>query len=176
MGGFGVHLVFPSLSANYWGRLLGSFSFFLQSPDQALSGRIGHWRTLIDFLAREPWHAILGVGYKTLPYSTFVGSTVIADNTYLDILVETGVVGLAAFLALNIVILRTGWRALRSAQPSTAFLGEWIFCFWFGQMVQMFSGDLITYWRALPVYFWVLGAAARRVREEEARDGRWDLR
>ena len=24
-----------------------------------------------------------------------------------------------------------------------------------GQMVQMFSGDLITYWRVLPVYFWV---------------------
>jgi hypothetical protein len=25
----------------------------------------------------------------------------------------------------------------------------------------MFSGDLITYWRALPLYFWVLGVAAR---------------
>lgn len=156
-----VNFALPSLSANYWGRLLGSFRFFWQSPDAVLSGRLGHWSFLLDFLAREPWHAILGVGYKTLPYSNFLGSTVIADNTYLSLLVETGVVGLAAFLALNAMILRVGWRALRSANPNAAFLGEWIFCFWCGEMVQMFSGDLITYWRALPVYFWVLGAAAR---------------
>jgi hypothetical protein len=25
----------------------------------------------------------------------------------------------------------------------------------------MFSGDLMTYWRVLPVYFWVLGTAIR---------------
>jgi O-antigen ligase len=114
---------------------------------------------------QEPWHGILGIGYKTLPYSNAMGASVIADNTYLDLLVETGIVGLGAFLILNTMILRTGWRALRSANPAAAFLGEWIFCFWCGQMVQMFSGDLITYWRALPVYFWVLGAAARQSRE-----------
>lgn len=160
--GVAVNLFLPSFSANYWGRLLGSFSFFWQSPDAVLSGRLSHWQALLDFLAREPWHAVLGVGYKTLPYSNFTGSAVVADNTYLDLLVETGVAGLAAFLALNAAILRTGWRALRSPNPRTAFLGEWIFCFWCGEMAQMFSGDLITYWRALPVYFWVLGAAARQ--------------
>lgn len=160
--GFAVHFVFPSFSVNYWGRLLGSFSFFWEAPDKVLSGRIGHWQTILDFLSREPWHAIFGVGYKTLPYSNFVGSTVIADNTYLGLLVETGVVGLAAFLALNIAILRTAWGALRSTRPSASFFGEWMFCFWCGQMVQMFSGDLITYWRVLPVYFWVLGATARQ--------------
>ncbi len=156
-----VNIALPSFSSNYWGRLLGSFSFFWQSPDAVLSGRLSHWQTLLEFLAREPWHAILGTGYKTLPYSNFTGAAVIADNTYLDLLVETGIVGSAAFLVLNAVILRTGWRALRSANPSAAFFGEWIFCFWCGELVQMFSGDLITYWRALPLYFWVLGVAAR---------------
>jgi hypothetical protein len=34
-------------------------------------------------------------------------------------------------------------------------------CFWCGQMVQMLSGDLLTYWRVLPVYFWVLALAVR---------------
>ncbi len=160
-----VNLLLPSFSSNYWGRLLGSFSFFWQSPDAVLSGRLSHWQVLFGFLTREPWHAILGIGYKTLPYSNFTGAATIADNTYLDLLVETGIVGLAAFLALNAMILRTGWRALRSADPMAAFLGEWIFCFWCGQMVQMFSGDLITYWRALPIYFCVLGAAARQTRE-----------
>lgn len=158
----GVNLYLPSFSANYWGRLLGSFSFFWQSPDAVLSGRLTHWAVLIEFLKQHPWHAILGVGYKTLPYSSFTGEPVVADNTYLGLLVETGVVGLAAFLALNVVILRTGWKALRSTDPMAAFLGEWIFCFWCGQLVQMFSGDLITYWRALPLYFWVLAVGARR--------------
>jgi len=161
-----IRLATPRLSAVYWGRLWGGFSFFGQSPDQALSGRLGHWQILYDFLAREPWHAVFGVGYKTLPYSTFIGSTVIADNTYLGLLVETGVVGLAAFIGLNVLILRTGWIARRSLQPQTQFFGEWIFCFWCGEMVQMLSGDLITYWRVLPVYFWVLGTAARLSRED----------
>ncbi len=167
--GCAVNLLLPSFSSNYWGRLLGSFSFFWQSPDAVLSGRLGHWEALLGFLAREPWHAILGIGYKTLPYSNFTGAATVADNTYLDLLVETGVVGLAVFLVLNAAILRTGWRALVSPNSTTTFLGEWIFCFWCGQLVQMFSGDLITYWRVLPVYFWVLGAAARHA-SEEARD------
>jgi O-antigen ligase len=122
---------------------------------------------LYDFLAHNPWYAAFGVGYKTLPYSTFVGSTVIADNAYLGLLVETGVAGLAAFIVLNAVILRTAWIARRSPRPRARFFGEWIFCFWCGEMVQMLSGDLITYWRVLPVYFWVLGTAAR-LSEEDA--------
>jgi hypothetical protein len=28
-------------------------------------------------------------------------------------------------------------------------------------VVQMASGDLLTYWRVLPVYFWVLAMAVR---------------
>ena len=164
--GGAIQLAAPKLSANYWGRLLGSFSYFDQSPDQVLSGRLGHWQILDDFLAREPWYAVFGIGYKTLPYSNFIGSKVIADNTYLGLLVETGVVGLAAFIALNAVILRTGWIARRSPRPEAQFFGEWIFCFWCGEVVQMLSGDLITYWRVLPVYFWALGTAARLTRED----------
>lgn len=164
--GVAIQLAAPKLSANYWGRLLGSFSYFDQSPDQVLSGRLGHWQVLYDFLAREPWYAAFGIGYKTLPYSNFIGSKVIADNTYLGLLVETGVVGLAAFIGLNAVILRTGWNARRSPRPEAQFFGEWIFCFWCGEVVQMLSGDLITYWRVLPVYFWVLGTAARLTRED----------
>jgi hypothetical protein len=35
-------------------------------------------------------------------------------------------------------------------------------CFWSGQVVQMLSADLLTYWRILPVYLFVLALAARR--------------
>ncbi len=74
---------------------------------------------------------------------------------YLSLLVETGVVGVAALVWLNIAILRA------AARRSHTFFGMWMLCFWAGQAVQMASGDLLTYWRVLPVYFWILALALR---------------
>jgi O-antigen ligase len=159
--GLAVWLLLPSFSANYWARIVGSLQAIFSSPDSVLSGRVSSWMLLGDFLWRQPWTAVLGIGYKTLPYSDYIGATVVADNTYLQLLVETGIIGLIAFLTLNAAILRTGLRAARSPRPAGRIFGEWIFCFWAGQTVQMLSGDLITYWRVLPVYFWVLAVAAR---------------
>jgi hypothetical protein len=62
---------------------------------------------------------------------------------------------------LNVAILRTAYRAARSPSARASFFGLWMFCFWCGELVQMLSGDLITYWRVLPLYFWVLAAALR---------------
>jgi len=126
-----------------------------------LSGRLSTWNTIVDFLLRQPWHALFGIGYKTLPYTSYAGVGLVADNTYLSLLVETGVVGLGAFLLMNAAILRISLNAARSTDGRTSFFGTWIFCFWCGEMVQMLSGDLITYWRVLPLYFWVLAIAAR---------------
>lgn len=156
-----VQTLLPSFSANYWSRITGSVQYIASSPNGVLSGRLTNWMFLVDFLWRQPLTAIFGIGYKTLPYSDYAGASVVADNTYLQLLVETGIIGLAAFLLLNAAILRTGLRASRSGYPGARIFGDWIFCFWIGQMVQMLSGDLITYWRVLPVYFWVLGIAAR---------------
>jgi len=107
----------------------------------------------------------LGIGYKTLPYTNFVGEAVVGDNMYLTLLVETGVLGLAAFLLLNVAILRNAYRAARHAGATASFFGAWIFCFWAGQMFQMLSGDLLTYWRVLPFYFWTLAVAVRAADE-----------
>ena len=125
---------------------------------------MGSWSILANFLVSHPWHSILGIGYKTLPYSEYVGQTVIADNMYLSLLVETGIVGLLAFLMFNAAILRAARRAAANSDPQTAFFGRWMFCFWVGQLFQMLSGDLLTYWRVLPVYFWVLAIAVRNER------------
>ena len=156
-----VRFALPSFSSAYWSRILTTLQYASSSPNGVLSGRLTSWYFLGNFLWQNPWTAIFGVGYKTLPYSDFIGATIVADNTYLQLLVETGVVGLLAFLFLNYEILKTGWRASRSVRPTNRLFGEWIFCFWVGQVLQMLSGDLITYWRVLPVYFWVLAIAAR---------------
>jgi len=42
-----------------------------------------------------------------------------------------------------------------------------MFCCWVGEMFQMFAGDILTFWRVLPVYFWVLAQAAREAAQAE---------
>jgi O-antigen ligase len=154
--------ILPLVARAYFLRILQSFSFLFESPNAILSGRIHSWTVLTQFLLSHPWHAIFGVGYKTLPYSDFIGQTAIADNTYLSMLVETGVAGLAALLVWNVTVLRVSYRASLSGDARRSFCGTWMFCFWAGQTVQMLSADLLTYWRVLPVYMCVLALAVRR--------------
>jgi O-antigen ligase len=149
---------FPEVAWGFWQRLVRSQFLFTQTGS-VLSGRVAAWQTIAAFLAAHPWHAILGIGYKTLPYSALVGPAIVADNMYLSLLVETGIVGLAAFFLLNFAILRSAFRAARSEDSRSSFFGVWIFSFWIGQLFQMLSGDLFTYWRVLPLYFWVLAMA-----------------
>jgi O-antigen ligase len=161
IAGAAVRFALPAFSENYWSRIAASVQYFRTSPNGVLSGRITQWKMLADFLAQRPWHLLFGIGYKTLPYTNFTGAPVVADNTYLSLLVETGLAGLMVFVFLNAAILRTAYHAAKSTRIRASFFGTWIFCFWCGEIVQMFSGDLITYWRVLPVYFWVLASAAR---------------
>ncbi|MFL6446646.1 MAG: O-antigen ligase family protein [Bryobacteraceae bacterium] len=154
-----VYVVFPSFAQSYLSRLFQSLAFIWSTPNGVLSGRVDSWAHLTRFLADEPWRVFFGIGYKTLPYSDLLGSSIIADNTYLSLLIETGVGGLLLLLLLNLEILKKGLVAFRSSSAQRSFFGEWIFCFWIGELVQMTSGDLITYWRLLPLYLWVLAMA-----------------
>ncbi|MGH7246860.1 MAG: O-antigen ligase family protein, partial [Pseudomonadota bacterium] len=117
---------FPVFTAAYGLRISSSMQYFFQSPNAVLSGRLGSWTLLRDYLLAHPWHALLGIGYKTLPYSGYIGTTAIADNTYLSSLVETGILGLAAVLALNLAILMAAYRASRAADPLRSFCGTWM--------------------------------------------------
>ena len=159
-----TYAVFPTFATAYWTRLRASAEYAFSAPEVALSGRVASWEALGDFLAAQPWHAVVGIGYKTLPYSDFVGQAVVADNMYLSLLVETGVLGLGALLLWCGAALAASYMAARSGEGERSFFGVWFFCFWSGQMVQMMSGDLLTYWRVLPLYFWVLAMAVREPR------------
>ncbi len=154
-----LSVAFPVFTGVYWQRVFVAFEYFWEAPNQVMSGRLESWRMLWNFIAAEPWHLLLGIGYKTLPYSDFIGTKAVGDNTYLSLLVETGILGLVAVVALNIAILLAARRASRSPDALRSFCGTWMFCFWAGQVVQMFSADLLTYWRVLPVYLFVLALA-----------------
>jgi len=156
-----VWKLFPGFADMYWLRFSASAEYLFTATNGVLSGRVESWRTLTAWIEAHPWAALLGIGYKTLPYTDAAGSAVVADNMYLSLLVETGVAGLAALVWLNVAILRAAAKASRAAEPRRAFFGAWMLCFWAGQTIQMLSGDLLTYWRVLPVYFWVLALAVR---------------
>jgi len=156
----------PGFAQAAWLRVTASLQFFLESPNAVLSGRLENWRILTRFLIENPLVAFTGIGYKTIPFLSIGNAKVIADNTYLNSLVETGVLGLVCVLALNVMILRSSYLALRSSDSTRAFLGAWMFCFWAGQTVQMLSGDLLTYWRLLPAYFCVLALTQSPSRSE----------
>ena len=158
-GALMLALVAPEFAQAYWARAVASVQYFFESPNAVMSGRLRTWEILFGFLQSHPLYALLGVGYKTLPYSDFIGATAIADNAYLSALIETGIGGLAALLVLNGAILRSSYIAARSDAPLRSLLGTWMFCFWCGQSVQMFTGDLLTYWRVLPAYFCILALA-----------------
>jgi O-antigen ligase len=160
-----TYYLLPAFTQLYVDRLSASATYLFSSPAGVLSGRLSSWSALAGFLRENPAYALLGIGYKTLPYSNFIGEAVVGDNMYLTLLVETGVIGLAALLLLNAAILRAAYRAATHTSPYASFFGTWIFCFWIGQMVQMLSGDLLTYWRVLPFYFWALAVAVRATNE-----------
>jgi O-antigen ligase len=151
-----VYFVFPEFAQSYLIRARASFEFFFDEPNKILSGRLASWRVVADLLADNPLYLLFGIGYKTLPYTDLAGgSPLVADNMYLSLLIETGIPGLIAFLCLNVTILIQS----HNAAARGSIFGIWIFCFWIGEMVQMLSGDLFTYWRVLPLYFWILALA-----------------
>ncbi|MGA7239881.1 MAG: O-antigen ligase family protein [Bryobacteraceae bacterium] len=160
-GGLLWWILLPQMAAMYWLRLTATGEYFFSATEQVLSGRVASWRTLAAWIAANPWQLIFGIGYKTLPYTTYLGEPVVADNMYLSLLIETGIAGLACLAWLNAAILRASARASRAADPRRSFFGAWMLCFWSGETVQMLSGDLLTYWRVLPVYFFVLALAVR---------------
>ncbi len=160
-GALALWLLLPGITAMYWLRLSATGQYFFSATEQLLSGRVESWRTLLAWTLANPLQLLFGIGYKTLPYTTYLGEPVVADNMYFSLLIETGIVGLACLAWLNVAILRASARAAWAADPRRSFFGAWMLCFWSGETVQMLSGDLLTYWRVLPVYFFVLALAVR---------------
>jgi O-antigen ligase len=155
-----TYVVFPGFVETYLLRLAYSGLELGAKPDTVLGGRLATWSTILRALADDPAKLLLGVGFKTLP-SGGLGEPLVADNMYVSMLAETGLLGLAAMLSFLMALLWHSFRAARSADHAASFLGTWFFCFWIGMLVQMLSVDALTYWRVLPLYFAVAGLAVR---------------
>jgi hypothetical protein len=69
--------------------------------------------------------------------------------------------GLLALLLFCVALLSRTRAMARDPDDGVAGLGRFLFCFWLGEMAQMLSGDILTFWRVTPVYLAILGLALR---------------
>ncbi len=185
-----VYLVYqlsPDVVANFFSWRLGNLTEFWQDPDSATSGRWQSWTTLIQFFADRLWLLLFGIGYKTIASTDLFGKPIVADNGYLSLLFETGILGFAAFAWLNLAILQELRDEGQAPSPFYRLCRTFLFAFWCGEMVQMLTGDIFTYWRNLTVLFAMIAAvqvmdpspvrsAATPVRSSASSDGLVGLR
>lgn len=167
---FLVYQISPLVVLNFFNWRMGTLLEFWSDPNLATSGRWDAWWRLISFFADHPWYLIFGIGYKTLPHTDLFGRSLIADNGFLSLTFEAGIIGLAAFLWLNRAVFNTTRRASRQPDSVRAIGAAFMFAFWCGEMVQMVTGDLFTYWRNMVVFFAVL-ALVQEVPEECLNEG-----
>jgi O-antigen ligase len=158
----------PNLAEAYWLRLSDTIVYAGGETAAVLSGRLETWALLLDRLAAHPGVLLTGIGYKTLPYTSYFGEPVTADNMYLSLIAETGIPGLLLMGVLTIAMLRAGLEARRSGSRAAWFYGTWFVCFWVSELVQMLSVDVLTYWRVLPLAFFTLALARREAMAGEA--------
>ncbi len=91
--------------------------------------RVAHWVAAQRMWAQAPW---LGVGpgnyaqvYPAVRLPQWEDALGHAHNIYLNVAAETGLIGLAAYLALMATTLVFVWRQLRAAGRAATTYGRW---------------------------------------------------
>ena len=113
-----------------------------------LTGRVDLWRT-----AQVVWedHPIVGIGSDAFPTVNRSGRAV--HNTYLVVLVETGIIGLAIYLLMLTYIFATAWR-----------LPNWESVFWLTLLVVWWLTSIVlnlAHDKSIWLFFSLLMANAR---------------
>jgi O-antigen ligase len=176
MAAFGLLLyqVSPGVVANFFEWRLANLLEFWNDPSFATSGRWETWERLITFFADHPWLLLFGIGYKSLPHTDLFGTSLIADNGFLSLAFETGITGFIAFLNLNWVIFRSLHQTTQHQNSTVRRYGAFMFAFWCGEMVQMMTGDIFTFWRNVILYFSLIALVQRLSRQDRVR-GRTEI-
>jgi len=120
--------------------------------------RIQLWQSALELFPNRP---IFGSGPGTfVQYVAFRGGYA-PHQTWIGVLVETGIAGMITFVALLAGLFRTMWRRYKLSPPGSDPLLEGVFAVWIG----LLGASLTQHTFALPsygVYVWVLTAIALR--------------
>jgi len=125
-------------------------SIFVGREDSSNNFRINVWNAVVEMIKARP---VLGIGpgndafNAVYPYYQEPGFTALsAYSVYLEIAVETGIVGLVCFLWLLVVTLSNGWMQLQVLRQERSREGFWLMGA-IATMVGMLSHGLVdTVW------------------------------
>jgi O-antigen ligase len=121
---------------------------FGQSDVTSANGRVPLWNAAIqEVLQAAPLELLFGHGfnYTLIVTSRVVGFYYSVHNTYLQLLLDVGLLGLALFLFLHFMVLKTLWR--RSDALALYGIGTVVFLLLINLTLQAADGFL--YWVAL---------------------------
>lgn len=107
VGCLAVALLVPSVSARFSD--LETTARYSGAPANSLVWRVTYWNDVIDLADESP---LTGIGLTGIARSTAEAKN--AHNDLVRVYVETGVLGLASYLALGWSLVRTARRALRA--------------------------------------------------------------
>lgn len=137
------------------------------SSNGSLAWRFSYWTEVIPLANHNP---VTGIGLNQTQYNTDTAKQ--PHNDYLRAYVETGLIGLAAYLALLVAMLGLGRRAVRTSYAGTldrgVAVGFWgvAIAFALVSVAANLISNVVVLW-----YVFAMGAAAsavvRRQREQE---------
>jgi O-antigen ligase len=166
---------FPELWGYVTGNRIGYFGQIFADPNLVTSGRLEMWAKVFSILRQHPGYLLFGIGYKTLPFTRLFHQEIITDNGFLNLLLETGLLGLGGFLIFSASVFRSFWRLSRRADGTELFWSAAVFSLWCGEWVQMLAVDAYTYWRSMAVFLALMAFAfnqADRMQTELGADTR----
>lgn len=133
-------------------KIFNTLSLATQDLNTASSGRISNWQKILSYYLDSP---VVGIGYKNT--INFIG--VPPDNNYISVMVETGVIGLLAFLALNFTFYYIAFKTYRYSNKLDGEINQlsmFVIFVLVSLNLQMFTVDLFTYWRLLSCFVIIL--------------------
>ena len=144
----GIVSAIPSLLA----RMQNAFEL----GDNSLIWRIGLWIYAFQIFPQRP---IFGSGQDTFKSYVSYGKGFDSHNAWIGLLIETGIVGMLAFLVLMIVVGRALGRRLKEPGARHDYLVVSVYATFIGLLVSSFAGEPFDL-PVVSVYFWVLLALA----------------
>ena len=124
------------------------------------SGRTRTWSILLPaFWGSGPFYRLMGIGYKSLPFSTLAQqahwtSLLSGDNQFITTLVEQGIVGLGLLLMLNAILVFELWGAARDPMSVRGYWARMFATYWTAQVLFVFPVlDYFAIFRLLPIVF-----------------------
>ncbi len=173
-GLLGVTLFWDKLGGSgLFDDLLNRFSSILTMSDSSSVYRLGIWRGAMK-VAQEHWLTGIGVGteaFRTV-YIRFAESgietAVHSHNLFLQIIIETGIVGLVIFAAALLLCMKSGLELIRRSGSDTAAEKAICVAGVSGLLAALLQGmtDFIWFNYRIFFFFWVVTAfivAAARI-------------